>query len=286
MKRIVSILCALTLLALSAVTASAVDRAYRKGDADMDGSISVDDATHMQRILAELARCDSFWAFFTADADNNGKVDINDVSMLQRELAEFETTLNNIPDGNATIAQAAVTMAYEHKGDGLYAPGKKIYLDAFELSMEGDDITSSCDRFVCTAVRWSGADDHYPVGHVGVQADYLDAHTEKWMSVFGSRFLNSYEYRYEPPAGLEPGDVVIEYSAYDFRSHTFVYCGEGLIASIFPNVADRGYNTTSASYDDTAPECRNWYLSYNYFRVFRCKQYETNPRYKYAGLVG
>jgi carboxypeptidase Taq len=85
---------------------------------------------------------------------------------------------------------------------------------------------------------------------------------------------------------LEPGDIVIEYSAYDFRSHTFVYCGEGLIASIFPNVADRGYSTTSASYDDTAPECRNWYLSYNYFRVFRCKQYETNPRYKYAGLTG
>ena len=111
-------------------------------------------------------------------------------------------------------------------------------------------------------------------------------------------------YRHSIPDGLQPGDVVIEYSAYDFRSHTFIYCGEGLIALIYPDVVGEGYNAASASYDDTAPQCTYWSLTYRYFyddtapqctywsltyryfRVFRCKQYESSPRYKNVGLKG
>lgn len=111
-------------------------------------------------------------------------------------------------------------------------------------------------------------------------------HTNKWLDVFGGKFQSSDTYRSTPPKGLQPGDIVIEYTRSDWRNHTFIYCGEGLIASIFPNVADIGYNTTSASFSDTAPECRNWYLSYNLFRVFRCKQYEANPKYKNIGIRG
>lgn len=286
MKRFISIICALSMLALSAVTVSAADKAYHKGDANLDGRVTIDDATHIQRGLAEMLTFDTFWKFFTADADNNGLVNINDVSMLQRELAQYETTLNNIPDGNATIAQAAVTLSYENKGDGYMAPGKEIYRNVFDIVNKGDDYKRSCDRFVCTAVRWSGADDNYPIGDVGEQADYLYAHTNKWLDVFGGKFQSSDTYRSTPPKGLQPGDIVIEYTRSDWRNHTFIYCGEGLIASIFPNVADIGYNTTSASFSDTAPECRNWYLSYNLFRVFRCKQYEANPKYKNIGIRG
>ena len=85
---------------------------------------------------------------------------------------------------------------------------------------------------------------------------------------------------------MEPGDIIIEYSAYDFRSHTFVYCGAGLIAMIYPDVAEEGYDIASANYDDTAPQCLKWVLSYNMFRVFRCKQYESKPAYKHVGLWG
>ena len=286
MKKLLSIICSLVILTLSATTASAVDKAYIKGDADMNGRISINDATHIQRIVSELAECKSFWQFFTADADNNGVVNVNDVTMLQRHFAQFGTTLFDIPDGNATIAQAAVTMSYEQRGDGYLAPGKKIYLDAFKLSSGGDTITRSCDRFVCAAVRWSGADDNYPLGHVGTQADYLSSHPDKWQVLFNGKYMDSSTYRTTPPKGLQPGDIIIECDAPDWRTHTFVYCGEGLIASIFPNSADYGYDITSASYDDIAPQCCYWYLSSTYFRVFRCVKYEANPKYKYVGLHG
>lgn len=286
MKKVLCVICALVIAALSLPAASAVDKAYLKGDADMNGRISINDATHIQRILSELAECNTFWELFTADADNNGVVNVNDVTMLQRHFAQFYTTLNSIPDGNATIAQAAVTMAYEHKDDGYYASGKKIYLDAFRLVSGGDTITRSCDRFVCAAVRWSGADDNYPLGHVGTQADYLAAHPDKWQVLFDGKYMDSSTYRTEAPKGLQPGDIIIECDAPDWRTHTFIYCGEGLIASIFPDSADYGYDITSASYDDTAPQCSYWYLSSTYFRVFRCVKYEAKPKYKNTGLNG
>ena len=280
MKRIISVICAAVMLSLTVFSANAADKAYKKGDADMNGRISIGDATLVQRYLAELADYSGFWSFFTADADNDGVLTINDVTTIQRELAQYDTNLKNIPYGNATIAQAAVSMAYEHPGDGYYASGTQAYLDVFYKTMGNDEYKRSCDRFVCAAVRWSGADDNYPLGHVGNQADHIYAHPEKWQDVFGGEFMDSDNYRYTTPDGLQPGDVVIEYEAYDWRSHTFIYCGEGLIASFFPNSADQGYDITSASYDDYAPECRYWHLSYNYFRVFRGVQYETNSKYK------
>ena len=209
-------------------------------------------------------------------------MNVKDVTLLQRELAQFETMFGGTPDGNATIAQAAVSMAYKHHGEGYPAPGKPLYQSVFNLVMPGSYPLRSCDRFVCTAIRWSGADDNYPEGHVGVQAEYLDEHPEKWLDLFQGRFLSSEEYRYAPPEGLQPGDVIMEYRASDYRTHTAIYCGEGLIATIYPESADAGYEVTSASYDDTAPQCTYWYMSSNYFRVFRCKQYETDSRYKNA----
>ncbi len=213
MKKWISLFVAALLTALAVVPAAA-DEAYQKGDANMDGRVTINDATHIQRYLAEVSACDSFWELFTADADNDGVVSINDVTTLQRELAQYYTLMGNVPDGNATIAQAAVSMAYPNKGDGYLTPGKQLYRDVLQLVLPGDGIVRSCDRFVCASVRWSGADDNYPAGHVGTQADYLDAHPEKWQSVFGSTFMVSDNYRHSIPDGLQPGDVVIEYSAY------------------------------------------------------------------------
>ena len=284
MKRVLSMICAVVILTLAAVPAASADAAYQKGDADMDGHITIDDVTTVQRYLSELLPCEGFWKFSTADADNDGELNVKDVTLLQRELAQFETMFGGTPDGNATIAQAAVSMAYKHHGEGYLAPGKPLYQSVFNLVMPGSYPLRSCDRFVCASVRRSGADDNYPEGHVGIQADYLDAHPEKWQDLYG--FLDSDTYRYSEPYGMEPGDIIIEYSAYDFRSHTFVYCGAGLIAMIYPDVAEEGYDSASANYDDTAPQCLKWVLSYNMFRVFRCKQYESTPAYKHVGLWG
>ena len=274
----------MTLAALSLFSTSAYDKAFQKGDADLDGRISIGDATLIQRYIAELGESDGFWSFFAADYDNNGVINIHDVSSLQRTLAQFDSVTDSIPDGNATIAQAAATLCYPRYGDGVNARGKQIYRDVYDLTIGIDEYMTACNRFVCAAVRWSGADDNYPAGDVGVQADYLYAHPEKWESVYGDTFLRGEDYRYAPPEGMQPGDVVIEYKATNYRAHTFIYCGEGLIATIYPAYADNEYVSANASWGDNMPQCTGWYRWQPYFRVFRCKQYDTNSRYKNAAL--
>jgi hypothetical protein len=162
--------------------------------------------------------------------------------------------------------------------------GKQIYRDVYDLTIGIDEYMTACNRFVCAAVRWSGADDNYPAGDVGVQADHLYAHPEKWESVYGDTFLRGEDYRYAPPEGMQPGDVVIEYKATNYRAHTFIYCGEGLIATIYPAYADNEYVSANASWGDNMLQCTGWYRWQPYFRVFRCKQYDTNSRYKNAAL--
>ncbi|MBQ5687566.1 MAG: hypothetical protein IIV23_07665, partial [Ruminococcus sp.] len=73
MKKWISLFVAVLLTALAVVPAAA-DEAYQKGDANMDGRVTINDATHIQRYLAEVSACDSFWELFTADADNDGVV--------------------------------------------------------------------------------------------------------------------------------------------------------------------------------------------------------------------
>ena len=72
MKRVLSMICAVVILAPAAAPAASADAAYQKGDADMDGHITIDDVTTVQRYLSELLPCEGFWKFFTADADNDG----------------------------------------------------------------------------------------------------------------------------------------------------------------------------------------------------------------------
>ena len=62
------------------------------GDADGDGMVTIQDATLIQRYLAEfgdadLNRADYPESFYAADVNSNGKIDIGDVTALQRMLA-------------------------------------------------------------------------------------------------------------------------------------------------------------------------------------------------------
>ena len=63
-----------------------------RGDADGDGTVTIQDATLIQRSLAEfddvsLNRNDYPESFYAADVNSNGKIDIGDVTALQRMLA-------------------------------------------------------------------------------------------------------------------------------------------------------------------------------------------------------
>lgn len=63
-----------------------------RGDADGDGTVTIRDATLIQRSLAEfddvsLNRNEYPEKFYAADVNSNGKIDIGDVTALQRILA-------------------------------------------------------------------------------------------------------------------------------------------------------------------------------------------------------
>lgn len=61
---------------------------FLRGDVDMNGSVTVDDATLLQRYLSEMTTLNSE-QLRAADADKNGKVNINDVTAIQRAVAEL-----------------------------------------------------------------------------------------------------------------------------------------------------------------------------------------------------
>ena len=100
-KKSIAVLLSL-LLALSmviptlAVSAANADSAVGSttlilGDADLDGSVTVLDATRIQRYLAELTTL-SGDAMLTADADLDGSVTILDATAIQRWLADLEVS--------------------------------------------------------------------------------------------------------------------------------------------------------------------------------------------------
>ena len=74
------------LLFCAAAFSAAADTTYIKGDAQGDGSVTVLDATTVQKKLADL----NVYSFNekAADVDGNG-LDVNDATNIQRYVAQF-----------------------------------------------------------------------------------------------------------------------------------------------------------------------------------------------------
>lgn len=62
---------------------------YQIGDTDMNGRITINDVTEIQRQLAEITYF-SDEQYLLADTDGNGTVNIADATHLQKYLAEFD----------------------------------------------------------------------------------------------------------------------------------------------------------------------------------------------------
>ena len=65
------------------------------GDVDLNGSITVNDATTTQRHLAEMITLTGE-ALVAADSDRNNRVSIKDVTMIQKYLAEYTTEIGYV----------------------------------------------------------------------------------------------------------------------------------------------------------------------------------------------
>ena len=60
------------------------------GDANLDGEITVDDATQIQRIAAEITAADEKTTA-VADINADGVIDITEATKIQQKLAEIYT---------------------------------------------------------------------------------------------------------------------------------------------------------------------------------------------------
>lgn len=167
---------------------------------------------------------------------------------------------------NSSIAAAAASFAWDSTDLGMTNNGTPLYQQVHDGVIPGDNIYKSCDRTVCSAVRWSGADDNYPAGNVGTQLNYITGNEgkEKWKEI-----------TYTDETSLEPGDIIFEGNA-NCNAHTLIYCGVDIIKSLHPNTT--GLAVVSGSYQDRSPGCGSFYNS-SPRRVFRNIKKETNSIY-------
>lgn len=92
MKRIISILLTVTAMIMGVIVPARAEEAYYFiGDADMDGSVTILDATRIQRRLAGLAEADTLESYLS-DVDGDKNATILDATCIQRRLAGMENS--------------------------------------------------------------------------------------------------------------------------------------------------------------------------------------------------
>ncbi|MCQ2514371.1 MAG: starch-binding protein [Ruminococcus sp.] len=79
-----------TTVPVTTPSTTTVTESYNVGDADLDKTVNIKDATAIQKYLVEMQTFTAT-AMAAADADRNGMVNIKDATIIQKYLAGFET---------------------------------------------------------------------------------------------------------------------------------------------------------------------------------------------------
>lgn len=187
------------------------------------------------------------------------------------------TCVSTINADNSSIANAAVSYAYETQAEGQGNNGTELYRRVHDNIFPGDIWYMSCDRGVATAVRWSGSDDTFPQGATNTQLTYLQT-SDKWKSVGMSGSLTMED--------LLPGDV------FCLDGHIFLYTGTEAVKAKYPN---SNGDSVSASFMERSPGVgidttdivvnragQDW-IGRGEYEVFRCVKPDNSPKYKNAG---
>ena len=191
-------------------------------------------------------------------------------------------------NGNKSIADAYVSLA--HESVAIATPntsdnngnGTDLYVKVHDLVLGGDPWYQSCDRGAATAIRWSGADDEFPLGNCEMIIQYLESSRGKdyWQHVGDNVKLSD----------LKPGDVVIN------EGHIMIYVGNEAVRAKFPN---SNGNIVHASIGDALSESQQSTATINRppavdeivgedlspwmagsYKVYRNIKQETNSKYK------
>lgn len=103
-KKVFAFLLTITILIIGmAFPASAAKSIWKyMGDADLDGTVTVVDATAIQRSLAGMEVFNRLQTV-VADVNGNNEVDILDATVIQRELAHLDSGLRD-ENGNVIIS--------------------------------------------------------------------------------------------------------------------------------------------------------------------------------------
>lgn len=201
-----------------------------------------------------------------------------DMSGCSRVIYE---TRRNLAISAALLAWPNNALSHGNNGTDLF---QKIY----ERVVPEDEASrryQSCDRTVCTAVRWAGYDDNYPQGPTINQIQYLVT-SPRWVELAwgGDR------------SQLQPGDILIrkdsEASGATLETgedvhHTVMYIGEH-IAETFADTTlgdvEAGACIVHGSFEERSPAIDVWSESFNTYHAFRCVNPMEPGQSKYVNV--
>lgn len=205
--------------------------------------------------------------------------DLGDVATDGAVANKLKKCVRSMNYDNSTLANAAVSYAYETQNEGNGNDGTPLYRRVHEVIWPGDQFFQSCDRGVSTAVVWSGTDEEFPKGSTTEQLGYLNT-SDKWKKVGDSSNVKMDE--------LMPGDV------FCLNGHIFLYVGHEAVAAKYPNTGPK-IDSVSASLNERSPGCGNdandiierlhgsdW-IGRGVYQIFRCSKPDGGTKYKDAG---
>ena len=148
----------------------------------------------------------------------NNVSSLSDRTISQSAAGQIRVCIEEEQFDNSSIASAMTELAWPAIQRGN--DGTPLYQRVMREIWPSDSFLQSPDRAIAAAVRWSGYDDHFPVGDLKVQSDYLK-------SAPGWKALGEWSTDLkEEKEVLKPGDLFIK------DDHAFVYAGSSMIQKI------------------------------------------------------
>ena len=169
---------------------------------------------------------------------------------------------------NSNIAETAITLSWEGLRSHDKSDPKQEYIAAMKevgsyqsgcndsgCAPEG----ASCDQFVGTVMRYSGADPDFPIFGPGTQETYMLSHPEMYQKIEHNNDISN----------LQPGDIFVTNTN---GNHIYLYVGE----------IDGQPSQASASFNDrTGEHFAGVYFSDNYGKDGGTRVYSVYRRINY-----
>lgn len=215
-----------------------------------------------------------------------------------------ECVAGGVITDNEKAAYAAALMAYANQetsdatyvSDGSSAPTinqpKSLYRLVKDTVWPGDSGNpysyASCDRFVVTAVRWSGTDDNFPCGSCPYIFKYLEG-AGKYNGTCGWQNITD-EYDASNWKEIPCGTVMIY--GHGENGHVVMYVGQEIMRKVYTDKEgfDENCAVAAASYLQRQGGCELFYSNYAtgsssdiYYRADGCAQSPTYQLYSWSG---